>query len=169
MSNPKISILAVVAMDEGRVIGRENSLPWRIPEDMKRVSSLTTGHTVLMGRKTYESLPPKFRPLPNRRNIVVTRNPDFDPGSDAVEICSDPAAFLKSCRAGTRQIQGNIVWIFGGEEIYRLTRAEWDGVMLTRVKGTHEGDAWFPEFESDFTLVSSEDLGPCLFEEYRRK
>ena len=79
MAHDSVRVLVIVAMDEGRVIGFENKLPWHITEDMKRFAQLTTGHTVLMGRKTYQSLPDKFRPLPNRKNIVVTGKPqDYD-------------------------------------------------------------------------------------------
>ena len=70
----RISLVAAVA--RGGVIGRGNAIPWRIPEDLSRFKSLTLGHPVVMGRRTWESLPERFRPLPDRRNVVVTRNPD---------------------------------------------------------------------------------------------
>ena len=147
------SIYSIAAMDEGRVIGKDNRLPWDIPEDVKRFSELTRGHTVLMGRKTYLSLPENVRPLPHRKNVVVTRSPEKLAGETQIEVCRAPIDFVKEFRAS----ESGTLWIVGGEEIYRVTLPFVDQIYLTVVRGRHEGDTFFPEFESEFSLVEEED------------
>lgn len=159
-------ICAIVAMDERRVIGVRGDLPWRIPADMKRFVELTSGHTVIMGRKTYDSLPPKFRPLPNRRNLVATRTGEI---SGAVEIVRDIKALMAAVKQGRYQLQGETLWVIGGEQIYRETMEFWDEVYLTRVLGEHEGDAFFPEFEADYQLTDDEPQDGFSFQRYVRK
>jgi dihydrofolate reductase len=96
------------AQSTSGVIGRDGGIPWRVPEDMARFKDLTMGHTVVMGRRTWESLPPRMRPLPGRRNVVVTRNQDYRiDGADVV--CTIDAA-LGDPRS----------WVIGGAEIYHL-------------------------------------------------
>jgi dihydrofolate reductase len=160
-------IIAIVAMDESRAIGIEGKLPWNIPEDMRRFSKLTSGNTVLMGRKTYESLPAKFRPLPNRANIIASRKGStVNLGAGAI-LCEKPENFLTSLKLGREKIVGNL-WIIGGAEIYRLSMPFWDVVELTRVEGRHAADAFFPEFESNFKLVAQEPGPKCVFQRYER-
>lgn len=158
-------IIAIVAMDEKRGIGINNTIPWHLPEDLKRFSKLTSGHSVLMGRKTYESLPEKFRPLPNRKNIVLTRNPESLDLPKDVEVISDLNKFAKNFPKNEK------LWIIGGSEIYKLSKEIWDQVSLTLVKGIHKADAFFPEFEDDFHLSTEESDNPSkyCFREYIRK
>ena len=160
-------VAAVVAMDESRVIGNRGALPWHVPEDMAHVRALTTGHVVLMGRKTWESLPPKFRPLPNRKNVVVSRNPEQLDLPDGVMAARSPEEGVALARAVAEQ-DGKWVWIIGGAEIYRAPLPQCDEVHLTVVAGRHEGDAWLPEFESQFTQASVRDAKGCVFHVYTR-
>jgi len=102
-----IAIIAAVA--KNGVIGQGNALPWHLPEDMQHFKALTTGHTVIMGRKTWESLPPRFRPLPQRRNIVVSRNPDFR---------ADGAEVVGSLQNAMKLGAGATAFIIGGAELY---------------------------------------------------
>lgn len=159
-------IKAIAAMSMNRVIGVDGDLPWHIPQDMKHVSSLTRGHFVLMGRRTYFSLPEQFRPLPGRTSIVLTRNKSLllPPGvflsaslSDALEIYS----------ANSRS--GQALWVFGGGEIYEATKNMWQEVHLTVVNRHVAGDTRFPTFEEDFDLVSSEEHDGFSFQHFRRK
>lgn len=162
-------IVAIAAMDEGRVIGRDGDLPWRIPEDLKRFQQLTNGHTVLMGRKTYLSLPSKSRPLPGRTNIVCTRDPSSLSGEIGIQVVESAAQYLDKVRSGATKLATDLLWVLGGGEIYRQTLPFWDEIYLTFVKDSFEGDAFFPEFESRFDLVESQDRGEHEFRHYVRK
>ncbi len=144
-----VEIFSIVAMTPQRVIGSMNGIPWRLPKDQRRFAELTTGHTVLMGRKTYDSLPKKFCPLPNRKNIVVTRNSEY-PVAEGVVVISDVVDYLEKVKSGTISLPTNQLWIIGGEEIYRLTMSFVDQIYLTLVDQEVEGDAFFPRFEGDF-------------------
>jgi dihydrofolate reductase len=130
-------IIIIAAVAANRVIGRDNQLIWNIPEDMAHFKTLTQGHTVLMGRKTWESLPPRFRPLPGRRNIVITRQPDFvAPGAE----------LANSLEAGLGLAASDaLVFIIGGAEIYQQAMALANRLEITEVALTPEGDSWFPE------------------------
>lgn len=158
-------IVAIAAMDEGRVIGIDNSIPWNLPEDMKHFSSLTSGHSVLMGRKTYFSLPKKFRPLPNRNNIVVTRYAS-SLESEPVEVVLNLEEYLEGKKNDDKD---ESLWVIGGSEIYKQTMQFWDEMHLTKVYGNHAGDAYFPEFEENFELKSENPQENCSFLHYIRK
>lgn len=123
-------ITLVVAVAGNGVIGKDGAIPWRLPEDMKRFKALTLGHTVVMGRKTWDSLPPKFRPLPGRRNLVVTRDADWQ--ADGAERATLDAA-----------LAGGDVFVIGGAEIYRAALPLAGRIELTEVQGDFEGDAHF--------------------------
>ena len=135
---------------------------------MQRFARLTKGHSVLMGRSTYESLPARFRPLPERRNIVASRGAAESEFPSGVHVCRDAVAFLKACKAGQAELPSNLLWIIGGARIYEATRPWWDEVELTLVRGRHPGDAFFPPFEEEFTLVDRQDLERCAFLRYQR-
>lgn len=132
---------AVAAMAANRVIGREGALPWRLSEDLKFFRALTTGHPIVMGRKTWESL---GRPLPGRRNIVLSRTMASVEGVEVV-------ASLEELRA--LGLTGD-VFVIGGAEIYRLLMPECAAVYLTVLTSDAEGDTHFPEFEHDFPKVT---------------
>lgn len=161
-----ISVIAIVAMDKARVIGFENKLPWHLPEDFKRFSKLTTGHTVLMGKNTYWSLPEKYRPLPKRQNVVVSTTMSE---VENITIQKSPVEYINKVKSGEIEIQGDKLWIIGGEQIYRSTLDLWDEVELTLVEGLHEGDTFFPEFEQNFNLSNTEISVGCSFLTYKRK
>ena len=130
-------IVIIAAVARNRVIGRDNQLIWNIPEDMAHFKSLTSGHTVIMGRKTWESLPPRFRPLPGRRNIVISRQADYAaPGAEIANSLENALKLASTAAA---------VFIIGGEQIYRQAMAVADRLEITEVDLEPEGDAWFPE------------------------
>jgi len=132
-----ISLIAAVA--KNGVIGRDNALPWHLPEDMKHFKALTTGHAVLMGRKTWESLPPKFRPLPNRQNYVLTRDTSYVAAGATVLHSLDEA--MKVGAGGTA------LFIIGGAELYRHALPLAQRLELTEIDATFAGDAHFPTFD----------------------
>ena len=162
-----IKVKAIAAMAENRVIGNAGGIPWHLPEDMKHFAKLTTGHSVLMGSKTYWSLPEKFRPLPNRQNIVASRTPESLSSEKDIQVITDPLKFIEDCKSGEVQLESSELWIIGGAEIYSLTKSCWDELHLTVVQGAPEGDAFFPEFESQFTLSSSKKTDRADFRCYR--
>ncbi len=164
-------VIAIAAMDEARVIGVDGKLPWHLPEDMRHFSSLTSKHTVVMGRKTYQSLPEKYRPLPNRLNVVVTRTPEriAQELPQEVVLSDKPEQYLADAKSGKLEIRGEIIWLIGGEELYRLLLPRCDEIELTRIDGTHEGDAFFPEFENEFELVREEKHSGFCFQRWQRQ
>ena len=142
MNKPRVSI--IVAMDEERGIGKNNDLLFRIPDDAKRVRAITSGHPLVMGRKTFGSL---GRLLPNRSHIVVTRDPN-----SVKALSYQPDAVISSVKEGiekAKEFQGaDEIFIFGGGQIYKEA-IEQDLVVrlyLTIVKGTYDADAFFPEY-----------------------
>ena len=132
---------AIAAMSLNRVIGRDGAIPWHLPEDFKWFKQCTSGHVVLMGRKTYESL---GKPLPNRTNIVVSRGAEI-PG---VEMVRDLTAF-DPARYAPRE-----VWVIGGAEIYSQLLDRCTDLYLSVVQREVAGDAVFPEFESHFEFAN---------------
>jgi len=138
-----VRVVAIAAMAQDRAIGAGNALPWNLPEDMKWFRQSTRGKTLLMGRRTFESI---GRPLPHRRTIVLTRAGAPIAG---VEVCASLEALELMLRA-----QGaSELWICGGAEIYALTLPWWDELLLTRVKRRVDGaDAFFPAFEHRLRL-----------------
>jgi len=130
-----ISLIAVVARN--RVIGRQQQLLWHLPEDMRHFRATTSGKPVIMGRKTWESLPDAFRPLPGRHNIVVSRNPAYRPGG------ASPATSIAEALDLART--AGEVFIIGGAELYRQTLAMAQRLYLTEVAAEARGDAFFPE------------------------
>ena len=154
-------ISLIAAMDETRAIGIENRLPWNVPADMRRFRQLTMGHPVIMGRNTYESI---GKPLPGRKNIVITRRADYlTPGCTVVHDL--PAAFAVA--DGEQE-----VFVLGGEKLFRDTIAVADRIYLTLVKVRIGGDARFPEIPEDFSEVSREtvtDVLPLEFVVYERQ
>lgn len=126
----------IVAVAENGVIGQDGDLPWRIPADLKFFKETTTGHPIVMGRKTYQSI---GRALPGRRNIVVTRDPDF--ASDDIVVVSDFDAALSA--AGDAEE----VMVIGGAQIYELALPRADKIYLTQVHVAADGDTHFPELD----------------------
>jgi dihydrofolate reductase len=128
----------IAALARNGVIGIDNKLPWHLPEDLQHFKALTTGQAVIMGRKTWESLPPKFRPLPGRHNIVVTRDPNYlASGATVVHSLEQAAA-----AAGTAT-----AFVIGGAELYRQALPLATRLELTEIDADFAGDAHFPEFD----------------------
>lgn len=133
-------------MSKNRVIGNNNSLIWSLPNDLKRFRKLTTGNTVVMGRKTYESI---GKTLPNRRNIIITRNENLSIDDDC-EIVNSLEEALLLCN--------NNCFIIGGGEIYKQSMSLADKLYITYVDGDLEGDTKFPELGSNWVEVVKEDF-----------
>jgi dihydrofolate reductase len=132
-------IILIAAVARNGVIGQDNDLVWRAPEDMARFKAATLGRTVVMGRRTWESLPPGFRPLPGRRNLVVSRQAGYT-AAGAEVTSSLPAALAL---AETEE-----VFVIGGGELFAQALPLADRLLLTEVDIAPEGDARFPEFSS---------------------
>ncbi|GAB1392470.1 dihydrofolate reductase [Rhodocyclaceae bacterium] len=132
-----ITLIAAVARNG--VIGKDNSLPWHLPEDLKHFKQLTTGHTVIMGRKTWESLPERFRPLPGRLNIVVTRNPAYRAEGATVVDSLEEAQKVGAGRTA--------LFVIGGAELYAHALPRAQRLVLTEIDADIEGDAHFPAFD----------------------
>jgi len=130
-------ISLIAAMGRNGVIGNENSLIWKIPNDMKRFKAMTTGKTVVMGRKTFESI---GRPLPNRTNIILTRDKTYK-AEGCIVVHSVDEAIKKS--------NSDEVMIIGGAQIYKVFLLKADRLYLTLIDAEFEGDAYFPEYKKD--------------------
>ncbi|TDQ07030.1 dihydrofolate reductase [Pedobacter metabolipauper] len=143
-------VTIVVAIAENNAIGKDNQLLWYLPTDLKHFKDITNHHTIIMGRKTFDSI---GKPLPNRRNIVITRNTDLSiPGAEvtntldqALELCS----------------KDDEVFIVGGAEIYRQALGKTDRIYLTRVHESYSADTFFPEIDPNvWKEISSEKHQP---------
>ena len=135
---------AIAAMSENRVIGEGNKIPWHLPEDFKWFKKMTTGHVIVMGRKTFESI---GKPLPNRTTVVLTRSREPIPGVLTVSDLSqlDPA---------NTAVAGREIFICGGAQVYQQALPLCSDLYLTIVKRIVEGDALFPPFEDRFEKVA---------------
>jgi len=142
-------VSSVVAISENHVIGKDNKLLWYLPNDLKHFKNITTGHTVIMGRKTYDSV---GKPLPRRRNIIITRQ---NITVEGCEVVNSIEAALALCKGEDE------VFIVGGAEIYRQAMHLTDRIYLTIVHQQFEGDSFFPEIDkSVWHEVSREDYEP---------
>ena len=157
-------ISIVVAHARNRVIGNAGALPWRLPGDLRRFRELTRGATVVMGRRTFDSLPESFRPLPDRRNLVLSADPAYRaPGA---EVFRSLEAALAAC--------GEECFVIGGEVTYRAALPRCARVYATEIDAELEGDAYFPEIDpaqwrliEDSTRVVENQLG-YTFRTYER-
>jgi len=135
-------------MARNRVIGKGGALPWRLPEDLKRFRSLTMGHPIIMGRKTYDSI---GRPLPGRRNIVISRQPGLV--IDGVETAASLQAALEMAA------DADEVFVIGGQQIYQAALPIADRIELTRIDRDFEGDVLFPEIDPEQWIESQCEAG----------
>lgn len=131
---PRINL--IYARAANGVIGNNNTMPWHLPEDLAHFKRLTNGHPVIMGRKTWDSLPPRFRPLPGRTNVVITRQPDWQAAGAA------PAASLADALALCGQAEE--VWVIGGAQIYAQAEPLAQRIEVTEISQDFEGDAFAP-------------------------
>lgn len=138
-----MTVILIAAVGSNGVIGRDNDLPWRIREDLQHFKQVTLGHTLVMGRKTYDSI---GRPLPGRRTVVVTRQPDWS--AAGVEAANDLETALKLA-------DGKDVYVAGGGEIYRAALPYADRLELTEVDQSPAGDVTFPVFDRSHWLETA--------------
>ncbi|CAM2836008.1 dihydrofolate reductase [Flavobacterium frigoris] len=139
-------IIMIAAASENNALGKNNELVWHLPNDFKRFKSLTSGHHIIMGRKTFESFP---KPLPNRTHIVISRQENYAP--QGCIVVKSMAKAIEICPLGES------VYIIGGGEIYNLGLPFSDKIELTRVHHNFEADAFFPEINpQDWEIVNSE-------------
>ena len=132
----------IAAMGENRELGRDKDLIWRLPDDMRFFKETTNGFPVIMGRKNYDSLPPRWRPLPNRLNIVLTTNRSYQ--NEEVIVCHEVADAIEKAKQHTDKDE---IFIIGGGQIYELALAYADRIYLTEIKGTFDADVFFPDFD----------------------
>ena len=150
-----MNVVIIAAVADNGVIGAAGKIPWHLPDDLKRFKRLTLGHPILMGRKTFVSL---GKPLPGRRNLVLTRGPDIS----GVECFASLDAVLAACRDAAT------VFIIGGAEIYQQALPLADVLLLTHVHRQVDGDTKFPEFDqARWREVAREDFHDYSFVEYR--
>ncbi len=135
----KISLVAAIASGN-RALGKDNDLIYKIPEDLKRFKDLTSGHTIIMGRKTFESI---GHSLPDRTNIVITRDPDYKIGGIIVVSSLDEAL---------QQVKGDEVFVIGGGQIFQEVIKKANKLYLTIVEGSPDADTFFPDY-SDFKKI----------------
>lgn len=138
-------ITIIAAAGENNELGKDNDLIWHLPDDFKRFKQLTTGHHIIMGRKTWESFP---KPLPNRTHIIITRNKDYNP-EGAMVVHSLDEALIKASG-------DDHPFVIGGGEIYALAMEVADKIELTRVYGGFDADAYFPEIDPNIWELSAE-------------
>ena len=130
------------------VIGRDGAMPWHLPEDLARFKRLTNGWPVIMGRKTWDSLPPRFRPLPGRSNVVITRQPDWKAGG--AQTAASLAGALALCATSAE------VWIIGGAQIYAQAEALAERIEVTEIAQDFAGDAYAPVLGPQWQAVLRE-------------
>ena len=146
-----MAIHLIYARAANGVIGLNNTMPWHLPEDLAHFKQLTSGNPVVMGRKTWDSLPARFRPLPGRTNIVVTRNADW-----SVEGVVRANSLEEALQAGAQH--GDTVWVMGGAQIYAQALPLADMVEVTIIHQDYEGDAYAPELGTEWVEASRQDL-----------
>ncbi|RJP78861.1 MAG: dihydrofolate reductase [Desulfobacteraceae bacterium] len=154
-----INLIAAMALN--RVIGRDNMIPWKIPGEQKRFRHITEGHTVVMGRKTFESI---GRPLPNRTNIILTHNREYHA----------PGCMVRSdYREIVQKADNQKIFIIGGEKIFTLFLPYAENIYLSILQEEFDGDTCFPEFpEADFQIITQERIDatiPYLFVHFQKK
>ncbi len=152
--------IIVAAVSENNVIGKDGKLPWHIPEDLKHFKELTTGHTVVMGRKTFESLPEPYKPLPNRQNIILTRSKELE--REDIDIAN-------SLEEAWEKTRGDKAFIIGGSSIYKQTLEKADKMVLTHIHKKYEGDTYFPEWDKEnWTETERDDRENFSFTTYQK-
>lgn len=140
----------ILARAANGVIGRDGTMPWHLPEDMAHFKQQTAGAPVIMGRKTWDSLPPRFRPLPGRRNIVITRQEDWK--AEGAEAAGSLREALTRCE----DEQLPEVWVIGGAQIYAEAEPLAQRALVTEIGRDYEGDAWAPRFDVSWRETARE-------------
>jgi len=166
MRQPNTRLHLILARAANGVIGKDNALPWHLPEDMAHFKRTTLGHPVIMGRKTWDSLPPRFRPLPARVNIVVTRDAQWQ--ADGALRASSLTQAVALCP------EGSDAWVIGGAQIYAAALPLAETAVITEIGQDFEGDAFAPVFGPEWKATASESLTaanglPLAFVTYTRE
>jgi dihydrofolate reductase len=156
-------ILGPVAVAENLVIGGDNDLPWYLPEDLKHFKEITLGKTVIMGRKTYESIVKRLnKPLPGRKNVVITRQDDYSVPSTVLVFQSLESAF--------KALSSEDLYIIGGAEIFKQALSLAQKLYITHVKGNYEGDVFFPALDyAQWEKIEEQKFDKYSFAVYKRK
>ena len=144
-----MNINLIFARSANGVIGKNNAMPWHLPEDLAHFKKLTLGSPVLMGRKTWDSLPPKFRPLPGRSNVVITRQTDWQ--AEGATTAGSLQAALTLCQSSSE------VWIIGGAQIYAQAEPLASRIEVTHIDKNYEGDAFAPRLGPQWLPIHRED------------
>lgn len=152
-----MKVALIVAMDRERGIGRDNDLMWHLPDDMQFFKDTTKGQIVVMGRKNFDSIPEKYRPLPGRENVVLTRNGDFQ--AEGCKVFTS----LDSCLSSFVEESERRVFIIGGGEIYRLALEEnvIDEMYITHIDHVYGADTFFPHFQLENWTVETLQSHPA--------
>jgi dihydrofolate reductase len=163
---PPVKLHLILARASNGVIGHSNTLPWHLPEDMAHFKRTTMGCPVIMGRKTWDSLPPKFRPLPGRLNVVVTHQPDWQASgalragsvAQALQLCSQHAqeegAMVNHTQVDCTPVKN--AWVIGGAQIYAQALPLAHSAVVTEIEQAFEGDAFAPTFGPDWAETARE-------------
>ncbi len=155
-------IAIIVGMTKDRVIGKDNSLPWHIPEDLKSFKRLTNNNVVIMGRKTYDSIPKKYRPLPNRHNIVISKSLLPTEGIDVAKSIEQSLEIAKS--------YNKPIFVIGGSTIYKQFLPIADTMFISYIKGNFEGNTYFPELNlNEWEVTNEEEFNEFTLTTYKRK
>lgn len=154
-----MKLIAIVAHDANRLIGNHGALPWNLPEDLQNFKTCTSGHPIVMGSTTFLSI---GRPLPNRRNMILSSTLESRPG---IEIFESIPLCLEALATEEKE-----VFIIGGSKIYQqfLDQNLLDEIWVSEVPGTHEGDAYFPEYQTRFELIETQKFDTFDFLKYKR-
>ena len=142
----------IYARARNGVIGKDNRLPWHLPEDLAHFKALTQGHPVIMGRKTWDSLPARFRPLPGRANIVITRQPDWH--QNGVQHASS----LREALLFAEQTDTPTAWVMGGAQIYAQALPLADELVVTEIDADFDGDAHAPALSAEWREVARDPV-----------
>lgn len=155
-------IAIIVAMDQNGVIGKNNALPWYYPEDLKFFKRKTLNHTVIMGRKTYDSIIDTLgKPLPNRKNVVLTTQKKPRAG---VDVIHDLTSYLHTLNPNEKH------FVIGGKSVYEQTLPYADVLYITKINQVYDGDTYFPDYNKEnYILIETKEDGPLTFETYLRK
>ena len=151
-------VTLIVAKSENNIIGNKGRIPWYIPNDIKRFKEITTNNVVIMGRKTFESLPEEYRPLPNRINIILSKDKSFK--TNCCMVFNDLKKAIR--KAGSDKE----IFIIGGGEIYKESLKYADKVYMTEVDGEFEGDTYFPKLNKRWKEVNREEKEGYRFIDY---
>jgi dihydrofolate reductase len=158
-----MEVVVIAAVAENGAIGKDGDVPWKIPEDMKHFKQKTTGHPVIMGRKTFESLPDDYKPLPDRTNIVLTRS-GFEPEDGEVKVTNS----LEEAYQEAEKLDEK-TFVIGGSSVYEAALEDADKMIITEVHREVDGDTFFPEWkEENWEEVKRDEREGFSFVEYQR-